>query len=89
MCKSVINYVHSATTRSMTVVSVIRLLPSRRYASADTSYGPLSSLSVCSVYVLVCLSQVDVLSKQLNELGCFLAWQLHSTYPRKFRYLKN
>jgi len=55
----------------MTVVSVIRLLPSRRYASADTSYGPLSSLSVCSVYVLVCPSQVDVLPKQLNELGCF------------------
>jgi len=51
------------------------LLPARRYASAGTSYGPVF---VC---VCVCLSQVDVLSKRMNESSWFLAWELHSTYP--------
>ena len=31
--------------------------------------------------VSVCLSQVGVLWKQLNELGWFLAWELPFTYP--------
>ena len=31
--------------------------------------------------VCVRLSQVGVLSKRVNESGCFLAWELHSTYP--------
>jgi len=40
-------------------------------------------MSLClSVSCLsVCLSQVGVLSKQVNESGWFLAWGLHSTYP--------
>jgi len=48
-------------------------LPARRYASADTSYGRVS--------VRVCLSQVCVLWKRLDESGWFLAWELPSTYP--------
>jgi len=63
------------------------LLPARRYASAD-SYGPVF---VC---VCVCLSQVDVLSKRMNESSWFLAWELHSTLcykeihiPSKIRVL--
>jgi len=40
---------------------------------AGTSYGP--------VFVCVCLSQVGVLSKRLNESSWILAWELHSTYP--------
>jgi len=43
------------------------------YAGAGISYGPVS--------VCVCLSQVGVLSKLMNESGWFLAWQLTSTYP--------
>jgi len=50
-------------------------LPVRRHASVSTSYGPLS-VSLC-----VCPSQVGVLSKWLNKLGWFLAWELPSTYP--------
>ena len=42
----------------------------RRYASTGTSYGPVS----------VCLSQVGVLSKRLNESDCFLVRVLPSTY---------
>ena len=38
-------------------------LPARRYASAGTSYGPVS---VC-LSVRVCLSQVGVLSKRMND----------------------
>jgi len=34
------------------------------------------ALSLC-----LCLSQVGILSKRLNELGWFLAWKLVSTYP--------
>ena len=37
----------------------------------DTIHGPVS----------VCLSQVGVLSKRMDESGWFLAWQLPSTYP--------
>ena len=50
-------------------VSCWRFLPSRRYASACTSYGPVS----------VCLTQVGVLSKRLNESSWVLAWELFST----------
>jgi len=39
------------------------LLPGRRCASAGNSYGPMS--------VCVCLSQVGVLLKQINESGWF------------------
>ena len=45
-------------------------VPTRRYASTGTSYGPVS----------VCLSQVGVLSKRLNESDCFLVRVLPSTY---------
>ena len=48
-------------------------LPARRYASAGTSYGPVS--------VCLCLSQVGVLSKRLNESGWFLARELPYTHP--------
>jgi len=44
-------------------------LPARRYASAGTSYGPVS----------VCLSQVGVLLKWLDGSSWFLAWRLLST----------
>ena len=61
-------------------------LPARRHASAGTSYGPVS---VC---LSVCLSQVGVLSKQLNKSSCFMARKLPSTYAtlviRKLRCLQ-
>jgi len=38
-----------------------------------TRHGPVS--------VCVCLSQVGVLLKRMNESGWFLARQLHLTYP--------
>jgi len=51
------------------------VFPARRYASAGTSYSPVSvCLSVC-----VCLSGVGVLSKRMNGLIWFLAWRLFST----------
>ena len=40
-----------------------------------TSHGPVS------VSVSVCLSEVGVILKRLNESGWFLAWELHSAYP--------
>ena len=49
-------------------------LPTRRYASAVVSYGPVSVMSVC-------LSQVGVLSKGMNGLIWFLAGKLLSTSP--------
>ena len=49
--------------------SFYRAMPSIR----GTSHGPVS--------VCVCLSQVGVLLKRMNETGWFLAWELHSTYP--------
>ena len=48
------------------------VLPARRYASAGTSYGPVS----------VCLSQVGVLSKWIDGSSWFLACRLLSTCPR-------
>ena len=47
------------------------VLPARRYASAGTSYGPVS----------VCLSQVGVLSKWVDGSSWFLAHRLLSTRP--------
>jgi len=66
-----------------------RIFPARSYASAGTSHGPVS---VC-VCLSVCLSQVGVLSKGLNESswfwrGCFLPSILHCV-KRKFGYLQN
>ena len=46
-------------------------LPARRYASADTSYGPVS----------VCLSLVGVLTKWLDGSSWFLARRLLLTSP--------
>ena len=86
----------------------VPFLPARRYASAGTSYGPVSG-SVCqgcrgdgiSIPIptpypypwgstwgfpyprqtcCLCLSQVGVLSKRMNESGLVLAWELLSTY---------
>jgi len=53
-------------------------------------------MCVCpSVRLSVCLSQVGVLSKRMNESGWFLACELPSRLPpvlhcviRKFRYLQ-
>jgi len=58
--------------------TIYAFLPARRYASAGTSYGPVSDcLSAC---VCVCLSQVGVLSKRLNKSDCFLSWELLLIY---------
>jgi len=54
----------------------LRFLPARRYASAGTSYGPVSVRP--SVCLSVCLSQVGVLSKRLNESG----WFWHACFLR-------
>ena len=55
---------------------IAMLLPARRNASTGTSYGPVS---VC---LSVCLSQVGVLSKRMNELSSwFLTRELSLTYP--------
>jgi len=62
------HYIHISTC----CASLKALLPARRYASADTSYGPVS--------VCLCLSQVGVLSKRMNKSGWFLAGELPSTY---------
>jgi len=43
--------------------AALQFLPARRYASAGTSYGPVS--------VCLCLSQVGVPSKQVNESTWF------------------
>jgi len=52
-------------------------LPARRYASAGTSYGPVSDC--LSARVCVCLSQVGVLSKRLNKSD-FFSWELLLIY---------
>jgi len=54
----------------------IRFLPARRYASAATSYGPVS--------VCLCLSQVGVLSKRMNESSWFLLWELPFTVLKRY-----
>jgi len=57
------------------LVKSVSFLSTQRYASAGTSYGPVSvSVSVC---LSLCLSQVGVLSKGVDGLICFLAWRLH------------
>jgi len=56
------------------VIAIFCSLPTRSYASAGTtSSGPVS--------VCLCLSQVGVLSKRMNESGWFLARELPLTYP--------
>jgi len=66
-------------------MTVSPILPTRRYASASTSYGPVS--------LCVCLSQVGVLLKRLGEWGWFLARELSQPILhcviRKFGYLHN
>ena len=66
------DYICASSHDALTVVGVVNkldrrrvLLPARRYASAGTSHG-FVSVSVC---LSVCLSQVGVLSKRLNELS--------------------
>jgi len=51
----------------------VNLLSARRYASAGTSYGPVS--------VCVCLCHKSVLLKWLDGLSWFLAWRLLSASP--------
>jgi len=51
------------------ICSCFFLFTARRYASASTCYG-----------LCLCLSQVGVLLKWLNNLGWFHAWKLLSTY---------
>jgi len=41
----------------------------------------LNSALVTDAYMALCLSQVSVLSKRVNELDRFLARQLPSAYP--------
>jgi len=65
----------AAARRSMSNCIEYLFLPARRYASAGTSYGPVS-VSVC-----VCLSRVGVLSKWMDGPSWFLALRLLSTYP--------
>ena len=66
-------------------------IPGRGYASAGTSYGPVSvCLSVClSVY----LSQVGVLSKRIDRSSCFSQGSFfepsYIVLCGKFEYLQN
>jgi len=76
-------------TSVLVFFSVLHFLPARRYASAGTI-----AMALClSVSVSVCLSQVGVLPKRLNESSWFLAWELPSSYltlcKKKFGYLKH
>ena len=41
----------------------------------------LATTSYPRLCLSVCLSQVGVLSKRMNELSWFLQWDLHSTHP--------
>ena len=52
---------------------IISFLPTRCYASAGTSYSPVS----------VCLSHFRVLLKRMNESGWFFALELPLTYSRQ------
>jgi len=61
-------------TFSLIPLPTPQILPARRYASAGTSYGPVS----------VCLSRVGVLSKRLNESGTLfqtLDLEIATAYP--------
>ena len=60
---------------------------------AETTEGPQVTVEPAPIShcLCLCLSQVGVLSKPLNESRCVLAWELPSTYPihcviRKFTY---
>ena len=64
---------HANAVGLISILDSEQFLPARRYASADTSYSPVS-VRVC---LSVCLSQVEV----LNESSWFLARELPSTYP--------
>jgi len=74
------------TIQAVNFIRLVVILPAQRYASAGTSYGPVS---VC---LSVSLSQVGVLSKGMNGLiwfwhGGFFRPVLHCVL-RKFRYLQ-
>jgi len=58
---------------AVVLVAVKRFVPARRYAGACTSY-----VALC---LSVCLSQVGVLLKRLNESSWFLACELLFTRP--------
>ena len=61
-----------------------QFLPARRYASAGTSHGPVSvRLCVC---LSVCLSQVGVLSKRMNESSWFFG--TGASFDPRFTVLK-
>jgi len=72
---TVIDIVETILKRSQDFRFVTTILPARRYASAGTSYVPVS---VC---LSVCLTQDGLLSKSTNGLMWFLAWRLLSTSP--------
>jgi len=56
----------------------------RKYA-VNRFYPPDALLVwVLAMALCLCLSQVSVLLKQLNKSGCFLAWELLTTYPTLF-----
>jgi len=74
-------------SRASTHLSLIKSGPDPRdamLASAAASHGPVS---VC---LSVCLSQIGVPSKRLNESSWVLAWELRFTrpYTRTFGYLQ-
>jgi len=71
--------------RHLPLLYTTSFLAARRYASAGTSYGPVS-VSVClpvSLSVPVCRSVTSLcsISKRVNESSWFMARELPSTYP--------
>jgi len=49
----------------------------------------LALVLATALRVCLCLSQVGVLPKRMNESRWFLTWELLSCVKRKFWYLKN
>ena len=72
------------------VVDPAFFLSARRYATAGTSYGPVSICLSVSLFVSDCLSKVGVLSKRMDGSIWFLARRLLAISPtlRKFRYVQ-
>ena len=74
---------------SLQIPANLWFLRARCYASAGTSHDPVS---VC-LCLSVCLSQVGILSKRMNESGWVLARErffppIQHCAIRKFRYLQ-
>jgi len=65
--------VETASPGTIWYCLLVAFLPAQRHASMGTSYGPVS--------VGLCLSQVGILLKQMNELSCFFVRKLPSTSP--------